>query len=230
MPLFVVSTPIGNLDDLSPRAARALRDAAVVACEDTRQTAKLLAHLGVRTPLVRYDDHVHRREAPRLLERLSRGEAVALVTDAGTPGVSDPGASLVRAALAAGAAVTPVPGPSAPLALLAASGLPMDRFVFLGFLPRRAARQRRAFEAAGALGTVVFLESVHRLADTLTEARAVYGDVPAVVGREMTKLHEEFLRGTIGELLALLAERQDLKGEAAVAVAPQLIDGVNSES
>jgi 16S rRNA (cytidine1402-2'-O)-methyltransferase len=222
--LFVVTTPIGNLEDLSPRALRVLKEADAVACEDTRHTAGLLQRFALRKPLLRYDDHVHRREAPRLLERLRRGQNIALVTDAGTPGVSDPGGRLVAEAVAAGVSVVPVPGPSAPLALLAASGFPAHEFAFLGFLPRKPGPLRRALRDGGEGRTVVFLESVQRLRPALEGVRDVFGDAPVVVGRELTKVHEEFLRGTAASLLEALAARTDLKGESVVAVAPQLIE------
>lgn len=222
MTLYVVATPIGNLEDVSPRALKALGEAQAIACEDTRHTGHLLAHFGIRKPLVRYDNFVHKRETPRLLERLLRGESVALVTDAGTPGVSDPGFRLVREAVRAGVKVVPIPGPSSVTAALSASGFPADDFVFLGFLPRRAGRQKKLFAAVGAERTVVFLESVFRLGDTLAAAKEVYGDAEAVVARELTKMHEEFIRGRLGEVLAELAKRKDLKGEATVIVAPQM--------
>lgn len=221
MALYVVSTPIGNLSDLSPRAQKILAEADVIACEDTRHTGHLLSHCGIRKPMVRFDQHVHRRETPRLIERLKRGESIALVTDAGTPGVSDPGGPLIAAAVAEKLQVVPVPGPSAALTALAGSGLPMDRFTFLGFLPRRGGRIKRELESAGPDRTIVFFESVFRVADTLEIARKVFGDIPAVVGRELTKLHEEFIRGSISEILAELASRKELKGEATVVLAPQ---------
>lgn len=223
MTLFVVATPVGNLQDLSPRAAEILSKAHVVACEDTRHTARLLNHLGARKQLVRFDQHVHRREAPRLLSRLAAGEDVALVSDAGTPGVSDPGPELVRAAVAAGVKVVPVPGPSALLAALVGSGLPMDRFTFLGFLPRRTGRIKKELKAAGPDRTIVFFESVFRLKDTLEAAREALGDAPCAVARELTKLHEEFIRGSLSEVIAALETRGTLKGEATVVVAPTLI-------
>jgi 16S rRNA (cytidine1402-2'-O)-methyltransferase len=226
MTLYVVATPVGNLDDIAPRALKVLGEVQAVACEDTRHTGQLLAHFGIRKPLVRYDNFVHRREAPRLLERLRRGESVALVTDAGTPAISDPGFRLVREAAAAGVKVVPVAGPSAVTAALSASGLPADEFTFLGFLPRRPGRVRKAFEAAGAERTVVFLESVFRLKDSLELAREVYGDVEAVVGREISKVHEEFIRGKVGEVLAELAKRKELRGEATVMLAPQMKDAL----
>jgi 16S rRNA (cytidine1402-2'-O)-methyltransferase len=227
--LFIVSTPIGNLEDLAPRALKTLSEADVVACEDTRHTAAMLTHFGLRKPLVRYDEHVHRREAPRLLSRMREGASVALVSDAGTPGVSDPGFRLVRAALDEGIKVVPIPGPSAALAALAGSGLPMDGFTFLGFLPRRDGRMRRAFESAGRERTIVFFESVFRLAHTLEIAKEVFGDAPAAVARELTKVHEEFIRGSIDRILKELSGRASLKGEATVVVAPQGTDAPADE-
>jgi 16S rRNA (cytidine1402-2'-O)-methyltransferase len=224
MPLYVVSTPIGNLEDISARALKVLSQVQVVACEDTRHTGRLLAHFGLRKELARYDEHVHRRQAPKLLERLKQGQDVALVTDAGTPGVSDPGAGLIREAVAAGVRVIPVPGASALLAALAGSGLPMDRFTFLGFLPRRPGRVVRELENAGRDRTVVFLESPFRLADTLSLALKVFGDVPAAVGREMTKLHEEFIRGRLSQVLDAVSQRKELKGEATIVIAPQALE------
>jgi 16S rRNA (cytidine1402-2'-O)-methyltransferase len=222
MALYVVSTPIGNLDDISARAVKALGSVSAVASEDTRRTQNLLRHLGLHKPLLRYDEHVHARSAPALLSRLQSGEDIALVTDAGTPGVSDPGGRLISMAVEAGIAVVPVPGASAVLTALAGAGLPMDAFTFLGFLSRRAARIRRELESCGTERTIVFFESVFRLKDTLSEAAAVFGDAPCAVGRELTKLHEEFIRGRISEVLAALAARKELKGEATVVLAPQL--------
>ncbi len=230
MALYVVSTPIGNLSDLSPRAQKTLSEVDVVACEDTRHTGQLLSHCGIRKPMVRFDQHVHRRETPRLMERLRRGESIALVTDAGTPGVSDPGGPLIAAAAAEKIAVVPVPGPSAALTALAGSGLPMDRFTFLGFLPRRGGRIRRELENAGPERTIVFFESVFRVADTLEIAQKVFGDVPAAVGRELTKVHEEFIRGSISEILAELASRKELKGEATVVLAPQANETIKDQN
>jgi 16S rRNA (cytidine1402-2'-O)-methyltransferase len=229
MALYVVATPIGNLEDLSPRAAKVLADVHAVACEDTRHTQNLLRHLGLHKPLIRYDEHVHGREAPRLVARLLAGEDLALVSDAGTPGVSDPGGRLLAQAVAAGVKVVPIPGPSAVLAALAGSGLPMDAFTFLGFLSRRAARIRRELESAGRERTIVFLESVFRLADTLKEAMAVFGDVRCAVGRELTKVHEEFIRGSLSRVIADIEARKELKGEATVVLSPQPEETPTSE-
>ena len=223
MALYIVSTPLGNLEDLSPRALRILKSAAVLACEDTRRTQKLLSAFGLHKPLLRYDEHVHDRAAPEILRRLQNNEDVALVTDAGTPAVSDPGRRLVQEALAAGVPVAPIPGPSAVLAALVGSGLPADQFTFLGFLPRRAGRLRRAFEEAGRGRTLIFFESVFRLKETLRAAQDVFGDAPAAVGRELTKVYEEFIQGSLSQILEELEKRPPLKGEITVVVAPQLV-------
>jgi 16S rRNA (cytidine1402-2'-O)-methyltransferase len=222
MALYVVATPIGNLDDLTPRAAKTLGAVGAVACEDTRRTGNLMRHLGLHKPLIRYDEHVHDREAPRLLERLKAGEEIALVSDAGTPLLSDPGNRLVSAAVAAGVKVVPIPGPSAILTALAAAGLPADAFTFLGFLSRRGARIRRELESAGPERTIVLFESVFRVKDTLEEAKTVFGDIPCAVGRELTKMHEEFIRGKISEVQAALAAKKELRGEATVLLAPHM--------
>jgi 16S rRNA (cytidine1402-2'-O)-methyltransferase len=229
MALYVVATPIGNLEDLSPRAAKTVGAVSAIACEDTRRTLKLLRHLGVHKPLIRYDDHVHGRALPEILSRLKAGEDVALVTDAGTPGVSDPGSRLVKAVLEGGIAVISVPGPSAALTALAGSGFPTDGFTFLGFLSRRSIRIRRELESAGRERAIIFFESVFRLKDTLEEARTVFGEIPCAVGRELTKIHEEFIRGTISEVIAALAARKELLGEATVVLAPHFKDWESKE-
>jgi 16S rRNA (cytidine1402-2'-O)-methyltransferase len=220
--LYLVATPIGNLKDFSERARETLLKSSAVVAEDTRRTGQLLHHAGIEKPLVRYDEHVHAREAPRLLERLSVGEDLALVTDAGTPGLSDPGERLVTLAVERGISVVPIPGPSALLTALMASGLPWDQFTFLGFLPRRPGRFRRELESAGKERTLVFYESPHRVVAALEMAQGVLGDVPAVVARELTKMHEEFIRGRLSEVLAVLKERKKILGEITVVVAPQL--------
>jgi 16S rRNA (cytidine1402-2'-O)-methyltransferase len=220
MALYVVATPIGNLEDLSPRAVKTLGAVAAVACEDTRRTLNLLRHFSIHKPLLRYDDHVHGRALPEILGRLKAGEDVALVTDAGTPGVSDPGGRLVKAVVEAGVAVVPIPGASAALTALAGAGFPTDGFTFLGFLSRRSIRIRRELESAGRERAIVFFESVFRLKDTLEEAKTVFGDIPCAVGRELTKIHEEFIRGSITEVIAALAAKKELLGEATVVLAP----------
>ncbi|HET7482731.1 MAG TPA: 16S rRNA (cytidine(1402)-2'-O)-methyltransferase, partial [Actinomycetota bacterium] len=187
--LVLVGTPIGNLDDASPRSIEALRDADVIACEDTRRTRKLLSHFGVRTrELVVYRDDNERRRIPELLERIVRGETVALVSDAGMPGLSDPGYRLVRACAEQGLEVTVVPGPSAAISAVAVSGLPPARFTFEGFLPRKSGdRKRRLLDLLDEPRTMVFFESPHRLGDALADMAEVLGERPATVVRELTK-------------------------------------------
>jgi 16S rRNA (cytidine1402-2'-O)-methyltransferase len=216
--LHVVATPLGNLDDLSPRARDVLDRVSCIACEDTRRTAKLLARFGLDTPTI----SCHRfNEAARLesvLERLRRGDDVALVSDGGTPAVSDPGARLVDAALTEGIRVSPVPGPSAVIALLSACGFDADRFVFDGFLPHRAGeRRRRLRELATQPRTVVAFEAPHRILKTLDDLAEVLGDRPIVLGREVTKIHETILRGCATELKASL-ETGPVRGEITLVI------------
>lgn len=217
--LLLVSTPIGNLEDLSSRAARALAEADLVACEDTRHTGRLLAHLGLKKRLVSLHEHNERRRIPELVAALERGETVALASDAGTPLVSDPGFPLTRAAIAAGARVEPIPGPSAILAALVASGLPPHPFTFAGFAPPKAGKRRIFYRRFGELGhTVVVYESPHRIAASLDDAVAELGpDRPAAIARELTKLHEEIVRGTLAELAAWARERNPV-GEIVIVV------------
>ena len=220
--LYVVATPIGNLEDLSPRARDALAHVALIAAEDTRHTAKLLSHFGIRTPLVSLHDHNEAERTPGLIEKLSAGASLALVSDAGTPLVSDPGYQLVRAARAASIRVSPVPGACALIAALSASGLPTDRFVFDGFLPQKsAARQARLVELAGEMRTLVFYESVHRLVESLGDmAQTFGGERSAVIARELTKLHESLRDGTLQALAAWAKSDSHIgKGEVVVLVA-----------
>ncbi len=220
--LYVVATPIGNLEDLSPRARDALAHVALIAAEDTRHTAKLLSHFGIRTPLVSLHDHNEAERTPGLIEKLSAGASLALVSDAGTPLVSDPGYQLVRAARAASIRVSPVPGACALIAALSASGLPTDRFVFEGFLPQKsAARQARLVELAGEMRTLVFYESVHRLVESLGDmAQTFGGERSAVIARELTKLHESLRDGTLQALAAWAKSDSHIgKGEVVVLVA-----------
>jgi 16S rRNA (cytidine1402-2'-O)-methyltransferase len=199
--LYVVATPIGNLEDVTLRALRVLREVDLIACEDTRRTRGLLARHGIAAPLTSYFEHNKLRKGRELLRRLAEGKSVALVTDAGTPGISDPGALLVREARAAGVPVVPVPGPSALAAALSAAGVPADRFVFEGFLPARAGRRRARLEALrGQALTVVLYEAPHRLLETLEAIGLVFGEVELVVARELTKQFEEILTGTPGAL------------------------------
>ncbi|MGO8920275.1 MAG: 16S rRNA (cytidine(1402)-2'-O)-methyltransferase [Stellaceae bacterium] len=219
--LYLVATPIGNAEDITLRALKALRAADVIACEDTRVTAKLLARHGIERPLLAYHDHNAERLRPLLLERLRRGEVVALVSDAGTPLVSDPGFKLVRAAAGAGLPVTTLPGPSAALAALVLSGLPSDRFLFAGFLPPRAAARRRALaELETVRATLIFFESAKRLAAALADMAAVLGPRPAAVARELTKLYEEVRRGSLAELAAQYRTAGPPRGEVTLVVAP----------
>jgi 16S rRNA (cytidine1402-2'-O)-methyltransferase len=198
--LYVVATPIGNLEDISLRALRVLRESTVVAAEDTRRTRKLLTHHRIPARLVGLREHNERTRAPVLVGRLLAGDSIALVSDAGTPGLSDPGAALVQAAAGAGINVVPVPGPSAVLAALVASGLPAEPFTFAGFLPARVAERRRSLERLRDVPhTIILFEAPHRLRETLDDILAVLGDRRIAVARELTKLHEEVYRATVGE-------------------------------
>ena len=219
--LYVVATPIGNLDDISPRACQVLGSVDLIAAEDTRRTRGLLSKFGVNTPTISYHDHNEARRSAVLLERLQGGESVALVSDAGTPLLSDPGLLLVRAAHEAGVPVVSVPGPSALAAALSVAGEPTDRFVFEGFLARRAGpRRARLKSLAQETGTVVLFESVHRLRETMAELRAQFGsDRPASIVRELTKLHESVYRGTLGTLSEQLGDKIPLKGEFVLVIA-----------
>ncbi len=199
--LYLVATPIGNLEDVSARATRLLGQVSLIAAEDTRVTRKLLSHLGLRTRLVSYFEHNKLSKLDAILSALDAGD-VALVSDAGTPGLNDPGYELVRAALEAGHRVSPIPGPASPVAALVASGLATDSFLYLGYLPRKAADRQAALEAVASLPyTLIFLETPHRLIQSLRDVQAVLGDRRLVLAREMTKLHEEIWRGSIGGAL-----------------------------
>ena len=219
--LHVVATPIGNLGDLSPRAQQVLREVAAVCAEDTRRSGQLLAHFGIGTPLLALHEHNEQQLAERLVARLLAGESLALVSDAGTPLVSDPGYRLVRAARAAGVKVSPVAGPSSLVAALSVAGLPSDRFTFEGFLPAKAsARRERLAALAGEPRTLVFYESSHRIEESLADLRAAFGDDrPAVLARELTKLFETVLDGTLADLHARVAADADQrKGEFVLVV------------
>jgi 16S rRNA (cytidine1402-2'-O)-methyltransferase len=219
--LFVVATPIGNLGDFSPRAQQVLRDVAAICAEDTRRSGQLLAHFGIATPLIALHEHNEDAIAQRLVARLRAGESLALVSDAGTPLVSDPGFRLVRAARAAGVTVSPVPGPSALIAALSVAGLPSDRFVFEGFLPAKAAARRERLQAlAGEVRTLIFYESAHRIVETLADMAAVFGgERSAVLARELTKLFETVLEGTLADLRARVeADPDQRKGEFVLLV------------
>jgi 16S rRNA (cytidine1402-2'-O)-methyltransferase len=197
--LYLVATPIGNLEDMSPRAVRILREARLIAAEDTRRTQKLLSHFDIHTPLTSYFEHNKLTKLDSILAALSRGD-VALVSDAGMPAINDPGYELVRAALASGFDVSPIPGPSAPIAALAASGLPTDSFLYLGYLPRKPSERTSALKAVADLPfTLIFLETPHRLIESLKDLQIVLGDRQVALARELSKIHEEIWRGTIGE-------------------------------
>ena len=205
--LFVVATPIGNLEDITVRALRILREVTVIAAEDTRRTAHLLARHAIATPTTSLHEHNEVGKSASLVARLQRGEHVALVSDAGTPTVSDPGGHLIRQAIEAGIRVEPIPGPSAVLTVLAASGLPTDSFSFLGFPPIRSKDRKKWFERAKEVGgTVVFFEAPHRIRETLLELQRAVGDCPVVIGRELTKVHEQLVRGPISVALSSLSE------------------------
>ena len=199
--LYLVATPIGNLADITHRALDILRNVAVIACEDTRHTRKLLQHYGLSTKTISYHEHNEQQRAHELVQKLQEGNDVAVVSDAGTPSISDPGFRLVRAAIENDVAVVPVPGPSALISALVAAGLPTDEFFFGGFLPAKAnARRARFTELKSVPGTLVFYEAPHRLVETLNDALEVLGEREAVVARELTKLHEEIRRGRLSEL------------------------------
>ena len=217
--LLVVSTPIGHLDDLSPRARAALESADRVACEDTRVTGRLLAHVGIKKPLVSLHEHNEHRRVPQLMEALEAGETIALTSDAGTPLVSDPGFLLVREAASRGLSIEPIPGPSAILAGLVASGLPPYPFTFAGFPPPKGGKRRTFYGRFAESGhTLIVFESPHRILKSLADAIEALGDRPAAVGRELTKLHEEVIRGTLSEILAELEGRDSIKGEFVLIV------------
>jgi 16S rRNA (cytidine1402-2'-O)-methyltransferase len=218
--LYLVATPIGNLEDITLRALRVLKGVDVIACEDTRQTQKLLQHYGITTRTISYHEHNERERAEQLAADFAKGTRIAVVTDAGMPGISDPGFRLVQEAIARGVPVVPVPGASAFLSALAAGGLPTDAFEFRGFLPAKRGERRTVLDGIrGAASTQVFYEAPHRLRESLADMVEVLGENrPVVVAREVTKLHEEFLRGGAGEVLKALDARDAVKGEITLLV------------
>jgi 16S rRNA (cytidine1402-2'-O)-methyltransferase len=219
--LYLVATPIGNLGDITLRGLAVLREADRIYCEDTRVTRKLLARYGISTPLEAYHDHNAEQARPVILEALHRGERVALVSDAGTPLVSDPGYKLVRAAIAEHLTVTAAPGPSAALTALILSGLPPGTFLFAGFLPQRQTARRRALERWVAVeATLIFFESTPRLAESLADIAETFGDRPAAVARELTKLHEEIRRGRLADLADHYRDTGPPRGEAVIVIGP----------
>jgi 16S rRNA (cytidine1402-2'-O)-methyltransferase len=218
--LYVIATPIGNLEDITLRALRVLRaEVALIACEDTRQTQKLLSYYEIRKPLVSYHEHNEVGRTKQILETLERGESVALVSDAGTPLISDPGYRVVHAAVEKGLSVVPIPGASAALAALAASGLPTDEFRFIGFLPPKSVARRKLLEGlAERSATIVAYESPHRLLESLGDIAQVLGPRDMVVARELTKVHEEFIRGSADTIRNELERRGAVKGEITLVI------------
>lgn len=218
--LYLVATPIGNLEDITQRAIRVLKEVNLIACEDTRHTRKLLNHFGITTPTISYHEHNERERAAELIEKIKTGGAdVAIVSDAGTPGINDPGFRIVGLAIENDVRIVPVPGPSAVVAALIASGLPSDEFFFGGFLPARSgARRTRLKELAEIPATLIFYEAPHRIAAALKDAFEVLDEREAVVARELTKLHEEFARGRLSELAARFSSGQDARGEIVLII------------
>ena len=218
--LYIVATPIGNLEDLSFRAVRVLREADRIACEDTLHTRRLLDHYGIEKPLLSYHEHNEKERTEELLRELEEGRNVALVSDAGTPLIADPGYRIVHAARERGIPVSPIPGPSAVMAALSAGGLATDAFLFAGFLPAKTGARQRALEAWQSLeATLVFYEAPHRVVESLRAIAEVVGDRRVVVARELTKIHEEFLDGTAASIADTLEARPAIKGEFTIMVA-----------
>jgi 16S rRNA (cytidine1402-2'-O)-methyltransferase len=216
--IYIVATPIGNLEDITLRALRVLKEVAVVAAEDTRHTQILLSHYDIHTPLTSYHEHNEKTKSQELVTRLARGQNVALVSDAGTPAISDPGFRLVVRAIRAGVRIIPVPGASALTAVLSASGLPTDRFVFEGFLPARKTQRRERLQTLrDETRTLIFFEAPHRLKDTLGDIRELLGNREAVLAREVSKIHEEFLRGPVSELVRALGS-DAIRGEVTLII------------
>jgi 16S rRNA (cytidine1402-2'-O)-methyltransferase len=219
--LYIVATPIGNLSDISARALQTLRDVAVIACEDKRTSSHLCSYYNIKTQLVAYHDHNEGVVLPKLLERLQNGDDIALISDAGTPLISDPGYHLVEEAIAIGVQVIPIAGACSIITALSASGLPTDRFYFSGFLPNKQQMRRQKWQELAAIdATIVTFESVHRLSESLQDAAEIIPTRHAVVGREITKLYEEFRRGTLTELAAYYAAQNQIKGEVVLMLAP----------
>jgi 16S rRNA (cytidine1402-2'-O)-methyltransferase len=217
--LYIVATPLGNLEDITLRAIRVLKEASVIACEDTRRTVKILSRYEIRTPLFIFHEYNKIRAGKSILRRLRDGDSVALVSDAGTPAISDPGYELVREAIGSGVPIEVVPGPSALVAALVVSGLPTDHFTFEGFLPARREKRRKAMQGlAAGTRTMIFYESPQRLAAFLREAAEIFGDRQACVVRELTKVHEEILRGSLSELDAEISGRGSVLGEVTIVI------------
>jgi 16S rRNA (cytidine1402-2'-O)-methyltransferase len=226
--LYLVATPIGNLEDITLRALRVLRSVDKIACEDTRQTQKLLNHFQIRTPTISYHMHNEAGRAMELATALKAGARIAVVSDAGTPGIADPGGQIAAAAIAAGVSVFPVPGANAAISALIASGLVGEGFAFQGFLPAKEGQRRTALEGLrgrGSGGTLIFYEAPHRILDTLSDVEAIFGAAQhVVVARELTKIHEEFLRGAVSGVRKTLAERASVRGEFVLLFAPVSVE------
>lgn len=218
--LYVIGTPIGNLEDITLRALRILKTVDCVAAEDTRHSGLLLHYYGIKKPMISYFEHNKKSREPQIVEWLLSGKNIGLVTDAGMPGISDPGSTLIKACIDAGIPVTVIPGPTALISALAASGLDTAGFAFGGFMPRENKPRKQWLAAFGEFGkTVIFYENPRRLMDTLAEIREAWGDRSSCIARELTKQHEEFIRGTLSEILTELGSRDSVKGEIVVAVA-----------
>ena len=227
--LYLIATPIGNLEDITHRAVRLLGEVDVIACEDTRHTKKLLNHYGINTRTISYHEHNERERALELIERLKSGVDVAVVSDAGTPGISDPGFRLARTAIESDVRVVPIPGPSALVSALVASGLPTDEFFFGGFLPARSgARRARLAELRSLPATLIFYEGPHRIAATLRDAQEILGERQAVVARELTKMHEEIARGSLSELAAQFSSAESARGEMVLIIDSTVMPGARS--
>jgi 16S rRNA (cytidine1402-2'-O)-methyltransferase len=227
MPLYLVATPIGNLEDITLRALRVLKEVDLIACEDTRHTRRLLDHFGVNKPTISYHEHNEQKRADELVERMLGGQSIALVTDAGTPGISDPAYRIVTAAIERGVEVVPVPGATAMIAALVASGLPTDSFLFSGFLPnKKGARRTKLEELKSERATLIFYEAPHRIRETLADAREILGDRQMALARELTKLHEEFIRGSISDVIAHFESREP-RGEMTLVIAGNREDNLN---
>jgi len=217
--LYIVTTPIGNLEDITLRALRILKEVDLIACEDTRRTSQLLAHFNIHKPLIRYDEHTHKIVSERIGRDIQSGKTVALVSDAGTPGISDPGQRLAADMTQQELPVVPIPGPSSLLPVICASGFPADSFVFLGFLPRKRGPATKTLQVASGVGKIlVVFESPYRLIPTLSVIRDALGEVPICLGRELTKIHEEFLRGKASDLIQELSRRPKIQGEIVMAI------------
>ena len=217
--LFVVSTPIGNLEDITLRAVNVLKDCDVIACEDTRTTKKLLARYGIETAVTSYHEHNEVEKSPKLLEKLKEGKDIALVSDAGTPSVSDPGWRLVNLSIENNIEAIPIPGPSAVLSALVVSGLPVDRFLFLGFFPKTVGKKKELLkDVEHHPYTLIFYESTRRLSGSLSVLLEILGDRNICIAREMTKLYEEVIRGSVSEVISILSKRVSVKGEVTVVI------------